>query len=327
MPEAAMKEAGTTTMGTGTTPLPPPGIAGPLVAPGRDQERDEERSPKSRRSLVERAWRLARQQPLGTLGLAILLAIAVAAALAPVIAPYSPTEFLPYGPYAAPGPGAILGTDQLGRDLLTRILWGARASLLIATVATLSGLSLGVAIGLISGYCGGRVDLLVQRAMDIFDAFPSLVLAILFVAMLGPSARNVTLAVALVMVPGANRVARAIVLGLRAQPFVEAAFAIGASPMRVALRHIAPGLVAPLIIVAASAFSGVIIAEASLSFLGLGPPPPTATWGQLLAGEVRQHFVDAPWVAFFPGFALSLTIFAIVMIGDALRDIFDPRTR
>jgi peptide/nickel transport system permease protein len=159
------------------------------------------------------------------------------------------------------------------------------------------------------------------------DAFPSLVLAILFVAMLGPSARNVTLAVAFVLIPNTNRVARSVTLSLRAQPFVEAARATGASPARVMLRHMAPGLIAPLTIIGAAAVASTIVTEASLSFLGLGPPPPTATWGQMLSGEVRNHFVDAPWLAFFPGLALSLTVFAISMLGDTLRDVLDPRTK
>ena len=273
------------------------------------------------------AARLVRRYPLGLLGGALLVAIVTAAVLAPAIAPYRPSEFLPYGPYATPGPGAILGTDQLGRDLLTRILYGARTSLAIAVAATLLGVGAGSAIGLVTGYLGGRVDLLTQRLMDVMDAFPSLVLAILFVAMLGPSSRNVTLAVAFVLIPNTNRVARAVTLSLRSQAFVEAATATGASPLRVIARHMAPGLIAPLTIVGASAIASTIVTEASLSFLGLGPPPPTATWGQLLSGEVRQHFVDAPWLAVFPGLALSLTVFAITMLGDTLRDVLDPRTR
>jgi peptide/nickel transport system permease protein len=277
-------------------------------------------------STSTRALRFARRHPLGVLGALLLAVIVTAALLAPVIAPYSPTEFLPYGPYAEPGPGAILGTDQLGRDLFTRILFGGRTSLAIAAVAMLLGVGLGSAVGLLSGYLGGRVDLLVQRGMDVMDAFPSLVLAILFVAMLGPSARNVTIAVAFVLIPGTNRVARSVALSLRAQPFVEAATAIGASPARVMLRHMVPGLVAPMTIVAAAAVASAIVTEASLSFLGLGPPPPAATWGQMLSGEVRQHLVDAPWLAIFPGLALSLTVFAISMLGDTLRDVLDPRT-
>lgn len=292
------------------------------ATPADLQQRQQRTTGRARRML-----RFARRQPLGVLGGIILLGMITAAILAPLIAPYGPTEFLPYGPYAEPGPGAVLGTDQLGRDLLTRILYGARTSLLFAATATVIGIGLGSAIGLTSGYLGGRVDMLTQRALDVWDAFPSLVLAILFVAMLGASSRNVTLAVAIVMIPNTNRVARAVALGLRSQAFVEAAVATGASHWRVLLRHMAPGVVAPLTIVAASAVSGVIIAEASLSFPGLGPPPPTATWGQMLSGEVRQHFVDAPWVAFFPGLALSLTVFAVSMIGDTLRDLLDPRTK
>jgi ABC-type dipeptide/oligopeptide/nickel transport system permease subunit len=288
------------------------------------QRRDERRHAVRNTRYV---LRVLRRHPLGVLGGALLTAIVTAAMLAPAIAPYGPTEFLPYGPYTEPGPGAVLGTDQLGRDLLTRILYGARTSLAIAAVATLLGVGAGATIGLVSGYLGGRLDLFVQRAMDVMDAFPSLVLAILFVAMLGPSARNVTIAVAFVLIPNTNRVARAVTLSLRRQTFVEAAMAVGASPLRVMTRHMAPGLLAPLTIVAASAVASTIVTEASLSFLGLGPPPPTATWGQMLSGEVRQHFVDAPWLAFFPGLALSLTVFSISMLGDTLRDVLDPRTK
>ena len=300
------------------------GAATRIAASGRHARRD---SGSRIGGAARRSLRFARRHPLGVLGGALLATIVGAAVLAPAIAPYRPTEFLPYGPYAEPGAGAVLGTDQLGRDLLTRILYGARTSLAIAAVATLLGVGTGATIGLVSGYLGGRADLFVQRAMDVMDAFPSLVLAILFVAMLGPSARNVTIAVAFVLIPNTNRVARAVTLSLRRQAFVEAATAIGASPLRVMARHMAPGLLAPLTIVGASAIASTIITEASLSFLGLGPPPPTATWGQMLSGEVRQHFVDAPWLAFFPGLALSLTVFSISMLGDTLRDVLDPRTK
>lgn len=293
------------------------------AASGRRAARRESRL----RVVTRRAARVLRRHPLGLLGAVLLTAIVAAAILAPLIAPYRPTEFLPYGPYAEPGPGAVLGTDQLGRDLFTRILYGGRTSLAIAAVATLLGVGAGATIGLVSGYLGGRPDLFVQRGMDVMDAFPSLVLAILFVAMLGPSARNVTIAVAFVLIPNTNRVARAVTLSLRRQAFVEAAAAVGASPLRVMGRHMVPGLLAPLTIVAASAVAATIVTEASLSFLGLGPPPPTATWGQMLSGEVRQHFVDAPWLAFFPGLVLSLTVFSIAMLGDTLRDVLDPRTK
>jgi len=294
-----------------------------IAVPAPEAAREPRRSGRVGRGIL----RALRHHPLGIAGGLLLTLIVAAALLAPLIAPYQPTEFLPYGPFAAPGPGAVLGTDQLGRDLLTRILYGARTSLAIAATATVLGVGAGAAIGLLSGYLAGRVDLFVQRGMDVMDAFPSLVLAILFVAMLGPSARNVTIAVAFVLIPNTNRVARSVTLSLRSQPFVEAATAIGASPARVMLRHLLPGLLAPLSIVATAAVASTIVTEASLSFLGLGPPPPTATWGQMLSGEVRQHFVDAPWLAFFPGLALSLTVFSISMLGDTLRDVLDPKTK
>ena len=258
----------------------------------------------------------------------LTFALIVAAALAaPLLAPHTPTEFLATGPFAPPSPDAWLGTDQLGRDLLSRLLYGARTSLLIAISATAIGVLSGATLGLVSGYFGGRTDLVVQRLMDVFDAFPALILAILFVALLGASSLNVAIAVAVVLLPGVNRVARSVVLGLRELQYVEAAHAVGANPVRVMVRHIAPGLVAPLSIVAAAALGSAIITEASLSFLGLGPPPPTPTWGQMLSGDVRQYFITDPWLAIMPGAALTLTVLSTSLLGDSLRDALDPRLR
>jgi peptide/nickel transport system permease protein len=256
-----------------------------------------------------------------------LTLIIVAALAAPWIAPHQPTEFLAVGPFQTPSSQAWLGTDQIGRDLLSRLLFGARTSLLIAGAATLIGVGGGFVVGLASGYFGGWFDLIVQRLLDVLDAFPALVLAILLVALLGASAVNVTIAIGVVLIPGANRVARSITLGQRSLAYVEAAEAIGATPLRLMVRHVAPGLVAPLLIVAASALSGTIVAEASLSFLGLGAPPPTPTWGQMLSGDVRQYFVTEPWLAVVPGAALTFTVLCASLVGDGLRDLMDPRLR
>ncbi len=278
-------------------------------------------------SSPRRALAILRTYPLGVTSVVVLVLFAVVALAAPVLAPHRPTEFLSIGPFAGPSPKAWLGTDQIGRDLFTRILYGARTSLLIATTATLAGMLLGGLLGLLSGYAGGALDMVLQRAMDVMDAIPALILAILLVALLGPSSFNVAVAVGVVLVPGANRVARSVTLGSRQLAYIEAANALGASPGRVMLRHLAPGLLPALVILAASAFGGAIVTEASLSFLGLGPPPPTPTWGQMLSGDVRQYFVTDPWLAIVPGAAITIAVLCASLGGDALRDALDPRLK
>lgn len=290
---------------------------------------DERELPASR-GLGRTAGHLAyfvRRHSIGAVCSLVLTAIIAAAAFAPWIAPHEPTEFLTVGPLAAPSGESWLGTDQLGRDLFTRILYGARTSLAIATVAVGIGLLAGAAIGLISGYVGGAYDTALQRVLEIVESMPSLVLAIVIVAMLGASSVNVTAAMAVVLVPQASRVARAVTLTQRQLPYIEAATALGAHPLRVQLKHIAPSLLGPLMIVGAAAFGAAIITESSLSFLGLGSPPPTPTWGQMLAGDARQYFVADPWLAIAPGAALALTVLCMSLLGDAVREVADPRLR
>lgn len=272
-------------------------------------------------------FRIARKYRMGAVGAVWLTTIALLAALAPVVSPHTPTEFLGVGPFAKPSPDAWLGTDQIGRDLFVRLLYGARTSLSIAAAATVIGVGVGTFAGVTSGYLGGKTDLVVQRLMDVIDAFPALVLAILLVAMLGSSATNVVIAISVVLIPGTNRVARSVTLGVRALAYIEAAHAVGASPARVIGRHILPGLLAPMIIVATAVVGSTIVAEASLSFLGLGPPPPTPTWGQMLSGDARQYFVTEPWLVIVPGLALTMTVVSVSLIGDALRDGLDPHSR
>ncbi|OAI38817.1 hypothetical protein AYO38_08890 [bacterium SCGC AG-212-C10] len=302
-----------------TSPLPVPSRSRAIGGAREDQRLGALRT--------FRYGRFIRKHWLGVISGSTFGLIILAAMTAPWIAPHEPTEFLSVGPFAGPSPDAWLGTDQIGRDLLSRVLYGARTSLLIAISATTVGILGGATLGLLSGYFGGWIDMLVQRLMDVLDAFPSLILAILFVALMGASSVNVALAVAIVLIPGVNRVARSVVLGLRGLQYIEAANAIGAHPARVMLRHLAPGLVAPLSIVAAAAVGSAIITEASLSFLGLGPPPPTPTWGQMLSGDVRQYFITHPGLALIPGLALTLTVLSISLLGDSLRDALDPRLR
>jgi ABC-type dipeptide/oligopeptide/nickel transport system permease subunit len=269
----------------------------------------------------------AKHYPVGFIAGFGLLFILLASLAAPLIVQHSPTEFLSAGPLQGPSAEAWLGTDQLGRDLMSRMLYGARTSFLIAGSATLAGVAVGATLGLVSGYFGGKVDMLLQRGLDVFDAFPALVLAILLVSLAGASAVNVALAIAVVLIPGVNRVVRSVTLGIRGLEYIEAARSLGASHWRIMYRHIAPGLSAPIMVLAAASLGGSIIAEASLSFLGLGAPPPTPTLGQMLSSEVRQYFITMPWLAIVPGVFLASILLFSSLLGDTLRDVFDPRLR
>lgn len=271
--------------------------------------------------------RAVRRYPMAFASAGLMLSIVLAAVFAPLIAQHGPTEFVAVGPLQGPSAEAWLGTDQLSRDMLSRVLYGARTSLVIAGLATIFGVGTGTLLGLASGYFGGVVDLVVQRVLDVFDAFPALVLAILFVSLMGASSTNVTIAIAVVLIPGVNRVTRSVTLGIRSLDYIEAAQALGATHTRIMLRHIAPGLIVPVTILAAAVLGGSIIAEASLSFLGLGAPPPAPTLGQMLSNQVRAYFLTDPWLAIVPGVFLSTILLCTAMLGDSLRDVLDKRRR
>lgn len=215
----------------------------------------------------------------------------------------------------------------MGRDVLSRIVHGARISLAVAVGATGLGCLLGVVIGLASGYIGGWFDLLVQRVTDIMQALPLLVMALVMAAALGPSLRNTIIAIAIPLIPNVARVIRSNTLSLRELPYVEAAQAIGMSELRIAIRHVLPNTLAPLIVLATAQFGSTILTEASLSFLGLGVPEPYPSWGRMLSESAAEYVRTAPWLVIFPGLAISLVVFATNLLGDALRDILDPRQR
>lgn len=270
---------------------------------------------------------MARRYPLGAVGALIVLLFICTAVFANFIAPLDPTATNAKASLAQPGGVYWLGADFMGRDMFSRIVHGARISLAVGAGATLLGGVLGVAIGLMSGFLGGWFDLATQRVMDIMQSLPLLVMALVMAASLGPSLENTIIAIAIPLVPSVARVVRSSTLSLREQPFVEAARAVGMGEMRIAVRHVLPNTLAPLIVLATAQLGSAILTEASLSFLGLGIPEPYPSWGRMLSESAAEYVRTAPWLVIFPGVAISLTVFGTNLLGDALRDILDPRQR
>jgi len=270
---------------------------------------------------------LARRYPLGAVGAVIVLVFVLTALFAGVIAPMDPTATDAKASLAHPGSKYWLGADFMGRDMFSRIVHGARISLAVGAGAMLLGGVLGVSIGLMSGYLGGAFDLLMQRLMDVMQSLPLLVMALVMAAALGPSLENTIIAIAIPLVPSVARVVRSSTLSLREQPFVEAARAVGMGEVRIAVRHVLPNTLAPLIVLATAQLGSAILVEASLSFLGLGIPEPYPSWGRMLSESAAEYVRTAPWLVIFPGVAISLTVFGTNLLGDALRDILDPRQR
>jgi peptide/nickel transport system permease protein len=268
-----------------------------------------------------------RQRPLGAIGAAIILVMVVLAAGAGWLAPYDPLETDYAAMLAAPSEAHWLGTDAFGRDVLSRIIYGSRTALMVGLGASLLGSIFGSLIGVASAYFGGRVDLIVQRLMDVLFAFPVIILALAVVAVLGTGAGNVILAIAAPMVPRCARVVRASALAVREMPYVDAARASGFGHRRIILRHMLPNVMAPILIMATAFLGEAILLEASLSFLGLGVQEPIAAWGLMLRGAAVQFAESAPWMAIFPGVAISLGVFGFNLFGDSLRDALDPRLR
>ncbi len=270
---------------------------------------------------------LARRYPLGAVGAILVLLFVLTALFANVIAPHDPLSTNSRASLATPGGTYWLGADFMGRDMFSRIVYGARISLAVAVGATLLGGTLGVVIGLMSGFIGGWLDLATQRLMDIMQSLPLLVMALVMAASLGRSLENTIIAIAIPLVPSVARVVRSSTLSLREQPFVEAARAIGMGEIRIAVRHVLPNTLAPLIVLGTAQLGSAILTEASLSFLGLGIPEPYPSWGRMLSESAAEYVRTAPWLVIFPGVAISLTVFGTNLLGDALRDILDPRQR
>ncbi len=268
-----------------------------------------------------------RRYPLGAAGAVIMAIFVFAAVFAPYLTVYDPLSTNAAASLARPSMVHWLGCDFMGRDVYSRILYGARISLAVATGSMLLACIVGVIIGLLSGYLGGWFDLIAQRFLDIMQSLPLLVLAIIMAAALGPSLQNTILAIAFPLVQSVARVIRANTLSLREQPFVEAAKAIGMSDTRIMARHVLPNTLAPLIVIMTAQFGAVILIEAALSFLGLGVPEPHPSWGRMLSESAAEYVRTAPWLVIFPGAAISFVVFGTNLLGDALRDLLDPRQR
>lgn len=268
-----------------------------------------------------------RSYPLGAMGGFIILVLVLTALLADLIMPYDPTTTSPRASLAAPTAAHWLGADFMGRDMFSRILAGARISLAVGLGSTALGCVIGVPVGLLSGYFGGWFDLLVQRIIEMMQSLPLLVMALVMAAALGPSLENTIIAIAIPLVPTIARTVRSSTLSLREMPFVESARAIGLSESWIAFRHVLPNTLAPLIVLATAQFGSAILVEASLSFLGLGVPEPYPSWGRMLSESAAEYVRTAPWLVMFPGIAISLSVFGANLLGDALRDILDPRLR
>jgi ABC-type dipeptide/oligopeptide/nickel transport system permease subunit len=275
---------------------------------------------------VRRWWRRFARNRGAVFGLAVLAAVVLLSLLAGVIAPHDPLA-QGVGP-ALQGPSVAhwAGTDSFGRDVLSRIIYGARIALVVGILSVLLALVIGVALGLAAGYYGGWADILIMRVMDGLFAFPIIILAIAMMAIMGFGVKNVIVAVAVGFIAPFARVTRADVLAVKEEPYIEAARLAGVSSPVIILRHVLPNVMAPIIVQAALRVSGAIITEAGLSFLGLGPPPPTPVWGSMIA-EGRNFIVMAPHISTIPGVALMLTIVGLNLLGDGLRDTLDPRLR
>ena len=270
---------------------------------------------------------LARRYPLGVGGAVIMLVFVFAAIFAGSVAPLDPFTTNPRASLAPPGAAHLMGADMMGRDVFSRMIHGARISLAVALGATVLGSGFGAALGLASGYVGGLFDLLVQRVAEVMQSLPLLVMALVITASLGPSLPNTIIAIAIPLIPNVARVIRSNVLSLREMPFVEAAKATGMSEWRVAIVHVLPNTLAPLIVLATAQLGSTILTEASLSFLGLGVPEPWPSWGRMLSESAAEYVRTAPWLVVFPGLAISLVVFGTNLLGDALRDALDPRER
>ncbi len=271
--------------------------------------------------------RIAKRNPLAAIGVALVAIFVILAIFGPWLAPQDPAHIDLPARLSAPSRAHWFGTDELGRDIFSRIIYGARISMLVGSSVVALSLALGLVVGSIAGYYGGRVDRVVNVVvMNAFLSFPGILLAIAFVAFLGPGILNLILALSIGGWVGYARLVRAQVLAVREREFVEAARALGAGDMRILTRHILPNIIQPVIVQAAIGMAGAVLAEATMSFLGLGVPPPAASWGSML-NDGRAHLFDAPHLVLFPAGAVMLAVLAFNFIGDALRDYLDPRSR
>jgi peptide/nickel transport system permease protein len=278
-------------------------------------------------TVAEAVVRFIRTKPLGAAGGLIILGMMVVAAVAKVAAPYDAYEADYALQFARPSVEHWFGTDEFGRDVLSRIMYGARIALFVGFTASFVGCTIGGLLGVTSAYLGGKVDLLLERLMDVLLAFPQLILALAIASILGPAVQNVVIAISIPIIPRAARVVRATALSVKENVYIEAVSALGAPRWRIVLRHIVPNVVAPYIIMVTAQLGGAILAEAALSYLGLGAAEPTPSWGLMLSGSALSYAEKAPWIPLFPGIAISLGVFGFNLFGDSLRDALDPKLR
>jgi peptide/nickel transport system permease protein len=278
-------------------------------------------------SLGAALWRFIRKKPLGAAGGLLMAVMVITALFANVLQTHDPIATDAANTLAAPSAEHWLGSDHLGRDIYSRIVHGARVSLIVGLASTLLGSVLGGIIGLLSGYVGGKTDLIAQRLLDILQGLPLLVLALVMSASLGPSIQNVVIAISIPIIPRAARVIRSSVLSIREMQYVEAARSMGLRHLRIAFRHILPNTMGPFIVLCTAQLGSAILVEATLSFLGLGVPEPYPSWGRMLSVSAAEYAQKAPHLVIFPGLAISLAVFGSNLLGDALRDTLDPRLR
>ncbi|HEX5999605.1 MAG TPA: ABC transporter permease [Hyphomicrobiaceae bacterium] len=281
----------------------------------------------SRGSRIGALWQFCRQNPLGAAGGIVVVVMIVMAAFADLVTFYDPTANNFGSMLQAPSADYWLGTDQFGRDLYARIIYGARTALLVGFVSAAVGATIGLILGVASAYIGGLFDLLFQRVMDILMAFPLVILALAVVSILGTGTQNVILAITIPFIPRCARVVRSSALAVREMPYIDAARACGFSNTRIVLRHMVPNVMAPYLIMFTAAVGQAILIEATLSFLGLGVQEPVPAWGLMLRGGAQDYAESAPWVAIFPGIAISLAVFGFNLFGDSLRDWLDPKMK
>jgi peptide/nickel transport system permease protein len=283
--------------------------------------------PRRRPGAFATVGRFCRRKPLGATGAALMFLLLLVAVFADELATHDPIATHAGHVLAPPSAQFWLGTDHLGRDIYSRIVHGARISLIVGLVSSLLGAVSGGIIGLLSGYFGGKTDLLTQRVLDILQGLPLLVLALVMSAALGPSLQNVIIAISVPIMPRAARVIRSSVMSIREMQYIEAGRSIGLGHLRIAFRHIMPNTMGPFIVLATAQLGSAILVEAALSFLGLGVPEPYPSWGRMLSVSAAEYAQKAPWLVLFPGIAISLAVFGSNLLGDALRDTLDPRLR
>jgi len=293
----------------------------PACAPTAVDDTGE--SPRSRTGIID----FCRRQPLGTVGLMLVLVMAAAGLAADWIAPYSPTENDFAVMMEPPSWAHLMGTDAFGRDLFSRIVLGARTALIVGFSCAIIGGIAGLVLGVASAYFGGRIDLILQRVLDVVMAFPLIIMALAVIAIFGSGVYNVIVAITIPLIPRCARVVRSSALAIREVPYIDAARACGFGHTRIIIYHMVPNVLAPFLIMLTAFVGQAILAEASLSYLGLGVQEPTAAWGLMLQGGAEEYASTAPWIAVFPGLAIALTVFGFSLFGDALRDAIDPKLR